>query len=55
MNKKYRILCSESCEIQWNNSFCSISKIGGAIGFSVALPKPYIFYATRFLYIVMKI
>ena len=36
-------------------SFCFFSKIGGGDAFSVDPPTPHIFYATRFLYIVLKI
>ena len=36
-------LYSESCQIQWNHPFCSISKIGGSLFFSVEPPKNPIF------------
>ena len=37
------------------HKFCFISKIGGGDAFSVDPQNPHIFYATRFLYIVLKI
>ena len=47
-------LHSESCQIQWNHPFCSISKIGGALAFSVDPQNPYIFYATVFFTVDIK-
>ena len=35
MKFRDNLLHSESCYIQWNHPFCSISKIGGALAFSV--------------------
>ena len=48
MNFRYIFLYSESCQIQWNHPFCSISKIGGSLFFSVELPKTLYFLRNSF-------
>ena len=48
MNFRNNFIHSESCWIQWNHPFCSISRIYGVLAFSVDPPKNLYFLCNSF-------